>query len=289
MCYSARKAWTTTTLVFVGITPCRIADTRVAAGFTGAFGPPSLFANASRTFPIQSSTCSIPATALAYSLNVTVVPPGFLGFITVYPTGQPVPNASTLNNYLGTVVADACIVPGGTNGSIDVYSHDATDLIIDVNGYYVQGSGGSGGATVSVGTTTTGAAGTQASVTNSGSSTAAVFNFTIPQGPVGPQGAPGSGGSQWTTTGSNIYNNSGNVGIGTTTPGQKLEVNGNVMVDGNVNLSGAIYSGSGGVPVFQAPNDNSGNFAAGYGSLQAVTPTPNGGIFNCGGEQCAPR
>lgn len=40
-------------------------------------------------------------------------------------------------------------------------------------------------ATVAVGTTTTGAPGTNASVTNSGTSAAAVFNFTIPRGDPG--------------------------------------------------------------------------------------------------------
>lgn len=40
-------------------------------------------------------------------------------------------------------------------------------------------------ATVAVGTTTTGTAGSSASVTNSGSSSAAVFNFTIPRGDTG--------------------------------------------------------------------------------------------------------
>jgi hypothetical protein len=50
-------------------------------------------------------------------------------------------------------------------------------------------------ATVSVGTVTTGAAGTQASVTNSGTASAAVLNFTIPQGAAGPSGSgTGSGG-----------------------------------------------------------------------------------------------
>src|SRR5438105_198648 len=73
-------------LVFVGMTPCRLVDTRIMQGFTGAFGPPNLIAGASRTFPIQSSsTCSIPSIAQAYSFNITVVPFGFLGFITVWP------------------------------------------------------------------------------------------------------------------------------------------------------------------------------------------------------------
>ena len=68
----------------------------------------------------------------------------------------------------------------------------------------VQGTQGATGpignaATVAVGTTTTGSPGTNAAVNNSGSSSAAVFNFTIPagvqgvQGPVGPQGPSGSG------------------------------------------------------------------------------------------------
>src|SRR5262245_14942062 len=37
-------------LVFVGMTPCRVVDTRNGSGFTGAFGPPSLVGGASRTF-----------------------------------------------------------------------------------------------------------------------------------------------------------------------------------------------------------------------------------------------
>jgi hypothetical protein len=48
-------------------------------------------------------------------------------------------------------------------------------------------------ATVSVGTVTTAAAGTQASVTNSGTSSAAVLNFTIPQGAAGTSGSGGGG------------------------------------------------------------------------------------------------
>jgi hypothetical protein len=59
----------------------------------------------------------------------------------------------------------------------------------------LQGNPGAA-ATIAVGTTATGAPGSNASVSNSGSSSAAVFNFTIPagiQGPIGPQGPSGSG------------------------------------------------------------------------------------------------
>lgn len=61
-----------------------------------------------------------------------------------------------------------------------------------------QGPAGQDGAaaTIAVGTTTTGEAGTQASVTNSGSASAAVFNFTIPKGEKGDKGEPGQAGTQ---------------------------------------------------------------------------------------------
>lgn len=54
----------------------------------------------------------------------------------------------------------------------------------------LQGNPGAA-ATVGVGTTTTGAAGSSASVTNSGTSSAATLNFTIPRGDTGAQGNPG--------------------------------------------------------------------------------------------------
>lgn len=54
-------------------------------------------------------------------------------------------------------------------------------------------------ATVAVGTTTTGAGGSNAAVTNSGTSSAAVLNFTVPQGIQGTAGAQGPTGSQGPT------------------------------------------------------------------------------------------
>jgi hypothetical protein len=39
------------------------------------------------------------------------------------------------------LTSNAAIVPGGTNGSIDEYANVATDVVIDINGYYASGSG----------------------------------------------------------------------------------------------------------------------------------------------------
>jgi hypothetical protein len=123
----------TTALAFYPITPCRIADTRTA---TAPLGGPSLDGGSSRTFPIQSSACGLPATAQAYSLNLAAAPPGPLGYLTAWPTGQTMPLAASLNALTGTVTANAAIVPAGTAGSISVFASNPTDLVIDVNGYF---------------------------------------------------------------------------------------------------------------------------------------------------------
>jgi hypothetical protein len=127
----------TNALVFVAMTPCRVVDTRPGPGFPLRFGPPSLSGGVSRTFPIRdSTTCSIPSVAQAYSFNVTVAPQGPLGFLTLWPTGQSQPVVSTLNSPQGQVIANAAIVPAGTLGDVDAYATNPTDLIIDINGYY---------------------------------------------------------------------------------------------------------------------------------------------------------
>ena len=56
------------------------------------------------------------------------------------------PLVSTLNAPTGTVVANAAIVPAGTSGAISVYASDATDLVIDINGYFAPPSNFAGHA-----------------------------------------------------------------------------------------------------------------------------------------------
>jgi hypothetical protein len=124
-------------LQFIPVAPCRVADTRAGGGKSGSFGPPALIAGEQRSFPIPASTCGIPANAAAYSLNFTVVPKGYLGFLTTWPTGQAEPVVSTLNSYTGTVVANAAIVPAGTNGAISVHVTDAAEVLFDINGYFI--------------------------------------------------------------------------------------------------------------------------------------------------------
>jgi hypothetical protein len=123
-------------LHFYPLTPCRVVDTRSGQGKSGTFGPPALAAYASRDIPLPTSTCNIPAAAQAYSLNFTVVPSGRLDFLSVWPAGKPYPGVSTLNSPKGTTIANAAIVPAGTNGAITVVAGNPTDLIIDINGYF---------------------------------------------------------------------------------------------------------------------------------------------------------
>ncbi len=131
---------TASTLAFYPLTPCRVADTRTN---TGPLGGPSLSGGQSRTFPALSSSCNGPSSAQAYSLNFTAVPSGPLGYLTAWPTGQVRPLASTLNALTGAITANAAIIPAGTSGSVDVYVTDATNLVIDINGYFAPaGTGG---------------------------------------------------------------------------------------------------------------------------------------------------
>lgn len=95
-------------------------------------------------------------------------------------TQAQVTNAGTANAAVFNFV-----IPRGANGT------DGKDG--------TQGPAGTS-ATIQIGTVTTGAAGSQAQVTNSGNATAAVFNFVIPRGDKGADGAAGADGKTPTLT-----------------------------------------------------------------------------------------
>jgi hypothetical protein len=127
------------TLQFYPLTPCRVLDTRNS---NGTFGGPRI-GTVSRSFPIPSSSCGVPANAAAYSFNVTAVPTGPLGYLTAWPTGQGQPLVSTLNSYDGRVLANAAIVPAGVGGAVSFFASNSTDIVLDINGYFAPpGAGG---------------------------------------------------------------------------------------------------------------------------------------------------
>jgi hypothetical protein len=123
----------TPALRFVATPQCRVADTRNP---NGPFGGPFMSAGSTRSFAVPNSTCGIPSTAQAYSVNVTVVPKVKLAYLTMFPCGQTQPFVSTLNSD-HRVKAAAAIVPAGTNGAVCIYVTDDTDVVLDINGYFV--------------------------------------------------------------------------------------------------------------------------------------------------------
>src|ERR1022692_825038 len=112
--------------------PCRAVDTRPEHGGGGPIQGGTF-----QNFAISGAgTCGILASAAAYSMNVSVVSGGPLGYLTVWPAGQLQPLASTLNSLDGRIKANAAIVPAGASGEISVYASNTTNVIVDVNGYF---------------------------------------------------------------------------------------------------------------------------------------------------------
>ena len=126
--------------IFVAITPCRVIDTRESS--FGAFGSPPFAASETRSYNMTATACPGIPVAVAYSLNVTIVnydtSAAGAGFLTFYPTGVPRPFISTVNFGNGTnAVANAAIVPADINGSIDCFAGGSTNVIVDINGYFL--------------------------------------------------------------------------------------------------------------------------------------------------------
>jgi hypothetical protein len=120
---------------FYTLTPCRIADTRNAPGSLG--GPP-LVAGAVRDFPV-AGVCDVPATAKAVAVNLTIVSPTSSGHLTVYPVGEVMPLASTINFRPAIVRANNAVLPLGISGQISVFCgmpSGSTDFVLDVTGYF---------------------------------------------------------------------------------------------------------------------------------------------------------
>ncbi len=119
------------------ITPARLADTR--PGFTtvdALFAGEGRRATGSTLELLVAGRGGVPIDANAVALNVTVAEALGSGFVTVYPCGFPQPVASSLNYTAGAIVPNAVIAELGTDGKVCLFVSNATQLIVDVNGYF---------------------------------------------------------------------------------------------------------------------------------------------------------
>ncbi len=77
----------------------------------------------------------IPLGAQAVAANVAVVLPDGAGWATLYPCTPDVPKASHLNYVAGNLLANNAVVPLDADGDVCLYSTQAADFVLDVNGY----------------------------------------------------------------------------------------------------------------------------------------------------------
>ena len=164
--------------------PCRVIDTRPASGFPAPFGAPKLATLGTRDFPITAA-CSVPASATAVQLNVAVTNSEGVGYLTLFPQGAVRPIASSINYAAGQTLSNAASIAIGAGGGVSVYCRTATDLIVDVTGYFegpvVSTVNGLSGDVSLV-------AGTNVTVSENGSTlTISATTATGPEGPVGPR------------------------------------------------------------------------------------------------------
>ncbi len=127
-----------TNLRLFTLAPCRLVDTRLAAGPAG--GPP-LASGATRTFDLDQS-CSVPSMAKAVSLNVGVTRSTGSGYVALGAGNCPAPSVATINFSTGQTRSNNAIVTLASDGSGRVLAYalvaggGSVDLILDVNGYF---------------------------------------------------------------------------------------------------------------------------------------------------------
>lgn len=126
---------------FISLRPARFVDTRpegrTVDGRYQAGG-----ANAATTSleVVIAGRGAVPSDATAVIANLTTVGADAPGHATVYPCTSTVPNASVVNHLRGGVDPNEVIAKLSAAGSVCIYTHATTDLILDVVGYVAPGS-----------------------------------------------------------------------------------------------------------------------------------------------------
>ncbi len=130
---------------FSAATPTRIVDTREG------IGAPAARVQADEELQIRihgveldnpddpADPFVVPDDASAVAMNLTVVRPSANGFATVWPCGSERPLASNLNYVVGRNRANAVVAPISADGTVCVSVNRASDVVIDVAGWFRGG------------------------------------------------------------------------------------------------------------------------------------------------------
>ena len=119
---------------YYSLSPCRVVDTRNAPGTNG--GP--ALGTTPRNFQFRGQ-CSVPLTAHAVSVNVTVTNASSSSWVTIWPSGTAQPFVSTINfDPTMPAIANGAIVglSANTNDLSAANAIGSVHLIIDVTGYF---------------------------------------------------------------------------------------------------------------------------------------------------------
>jgi hypothetical protein len=125
---------------FTALTPARVVDSRANGP---AIGPHRTPWEAGTTRRVQlGGRAGVPAGAEAVVVTATATNTTTESFLTLGPTGQPRPVASSLNWQAGWSIPNTVTVKLGPDGAVDVFNNAGrTDVVIDVVGYFAAGTG----------------------------------------------------------------------------------------------------------------------------------------------------
>ena len=120
--------------------PVRLLDTRTGA--TGCFTPQAQIPGNTSLTQSAAGSCSIPATALAVTGNITTVQSGG-GFLTIYPSDATRPTVANSNFAANEILNNVFTVGLGADGAFKIYVTTNTHVVVDITGYYAPpGAGG---------------------------------------------------------------------------------------------------------------------------------------------------
>jgi hypothetical protein len=120
--------------------PTRLLDTR-----TGTGGRSTPLGPGQQVDLAVAGVAGVPLDATAVALTVTYTDVVQPGFVTVWPTGAPIPTASTSNpNGPGDIRSNLALVGLGSGGKVSIISMNPADIVVDLVGWFTTGSGDQG-------------------------------------------------------------------------------------------------------------------------------------------------